>query len=96
MLPGSAVPHVGVRVLPHHVVDGAHDVRHLLARQRTGGEGRRITERCTMQEKEGSVQLLCKQTEEEVEFGHLSGDAAIFVEIIQVKGPVQFVSDGAS
>lgn len=57
MLPGSAVPHVGVRVLPHHVVDGAHDVCHLLERQRAGGEGRRIIGHCKMQKKQGSVQL---------------------------------------
>lgn len=27
---------------------------------------------------------------------HLSGDAAVFVEVVQVEGPVQLVSDGAS
>lgn len=28
--------------------------------------------------------------------GHLFGDAAVFVEIVQIEGPVQFVGDGAS
>lgn len=32
VLPGRAVLHAGVGVLPHHVVDGVHDVRHLLGR----------------------------------------------------------------
>lgn len=27
---------------------------------------------------------------------HLSGDAAILVEIVQVEGPVEFISNGAS
>lgn len=29
----GAVPHVGVGVLAHHVIDGAHDVRHLLEQE---------------------------------------------------------------
>lgn len=27
---------------------------------------------------------------------YLSGDAAVFVEIVQIEGPVEFISDGAS
>lgn len=27
--------------------------------------------------------------------GHLSGDAAVLVEIVQIEGPVEFVCDGA-
>lgn len=26
---------------------------------------------------------------------YLSGDAAIFVEVVQIKGPIEFISDGA-
>lgn len=28
-------------------------------------------------------------------WGHLSGDAAVLVEIVQIEGPVEFVRDGA-
>lgn len=34
VLPGRAVLHAGVGVLPHHVIDGVHDVHHLLGRER--------------------------------------------------------------
>ncbi len=34
MLLGGAVPHVRVRVLSHHVIDGVHDICHLLDKQR--------------------------------------------------------------
>lgn len=34
MLLGSTVLHVGAGVLPHHVIDGVHDIRHFLERQR--------------------------------------------------------------
>lgn len=34
VLLGSTVPHVGVGVLPHHVIDGVHDICHFLEWQR--------------------------------------------------------------
>lgn len=40
MLPGSIILHVGVGVFPHHVIDGVHDIRHLLDRQKGGKEAR--------------------------------------------------------
>lgn len=33
MVLGSIIPHVGVGVLPHHVIDGVHDSSHLLDRK---------------------------------------------------------------
>lgn len=30
MVSWSIVLHCGIRVLPHHVIDGLHDVQHLL------------------------------------------------------------------
>ncbi len=35
---GSAILHTGVGVLPHHVIDGVHDICHLLDRQKGGKE----------------------------------------------------------
>lgn len=40
MLVGSIIPHAGVGVLPHHVIDGVHDVCHLLDRERGRQENR--------------------------------------------------------
>lgn len=33
VFPRSVVLHCGIRVLPHHVIDGCHDVQHLLKSQ---------------------------------------------------------------
>ena len=39
MVLGSIIPHVGVGVLPHHVIDGVHDSCHLLDGGGGGGGG---------------------------------------------------------
>ena len=40
VLIGSVIPHAGVGVLPHHVIDGVHDVCHLLDRERRREENK--------------------------------------------------------
>lgn len=91
MVPGSTILNVGVRILPHHVIDGVHNVCHLLDGQR----GEKETSETSPSPRAANTTLI--QTEREGEwFKNLSGDAAIFVEIIQIKGPVEFISDGAS
>lgn len=94
MVLGSIIPHVGVGVLPHHVIDGVHDSCHLLDRE--GGEeiwANQTSPETTNRTLE--TQLSHKPRERE-QFEYLPGDAAIFVEIVQIKGPVEFICDGSS
>lgn len=44
MFSWNIVLHGGVCVLPHHVIDGPHDVQHLLDRTRTGQKSENIIE----------------------------------------------------
>lgn len=85
MLPGSAVLHVGVGVLPHHVIDGAHDVSHLLDTTK-GRKGSRDNN------DQHNTQLSRKHRK----LKHLSGYAAILVQVVQIEGPVELVGYGAS
>ena len=43
MVSGGIVLHSGVCVLPHHVIDGRHDVQHLL--QSEGQKGENIAQK---------------------------------------------------
>lgn len=85
MLPWSAILHAGVGVAPHHVIDGLHYICHLLDKKtEAGGQQRQVLL------KHASLNVGVKV------FRYFSGDAAVLVEVVQVEGPVEFVSDGAS
>lgn len=98
MLPGSTILHIGVGVLPHHVIDGVHDVSHLLDRPKGGKEaGTKKPKNVTDIVQHNTTQSFHANTESGRErFKHLSGYAAILVQVVQIEGPVEFVSDGAS
>lgn len=50
-----------------------------------------------IKEETGGAETVYKSADTNSEvFQYLSGDAAVLVEVVQIKDPVEFVSDGAS
>lgn len=96
MLPGSTVLHVGVGVLPHHVIDGAHDVSHLLDTTK-GRKGSRDKKKKTLPTTNNTTHSFHANIESGSGWlKHLSGYAAILVQVVQIEGPVELVGYGAS